>query len=151
MPKLSSYPPTTTLEDTDQFVILKNTGGNKNNSTVTGAALKTYVGGFASVSTQAGSSYTFVVSDVGKYIRATHAAAKTFTIPTNAVAAMAIGVEIHVRNAAAGDLTFATSAGVSLNIPYMGTLNLGEQASATLKKVASDEWDLLGDTKPQGS
>lgn len=151
MPKLSSYPPTTTLEDTDQFVILKNTGGNKNNSTVTGAALKTYVGGFASVSTQAGSSYTFVVSDVGKYIRATHGAAKTFTVPTNAVAAMAIGAEIHVRNAAAGDLTFATASGVSLNIPYMGTLKLGEQASATLKKVASDEWDLLGDTKPQGS
>ena len=54
--------------------------------------------------------------------------------------------EIHVRRAAAGDLTLIPGSGVSLNAPSGGTLVLTNNMTVTLKRVASNVWDVIGQT-----
>jgi hypothetical protein len=55
------------------------------------------------------------------------------------------GSEFHLRNAAAsGDLTITPAGGVTINPPKGGTLVLEPGDTVTLKKVATDEWDLFG-------
>ena len=54
--------------------------------------------------------------------------------------------EVHIRRAAAGNLTLTAGAGVTLNTPSGGTLVMTSNMSVTLKRVAADVWDVLGQT-----
>ena len=102
------------------------------------------------INTQAGTSYTLVLDDAGKYVRMTNAAANTVTIPSNADVAFEIGTEIIIRQAGAGATTLASpgSPAVTLNTPGSGSpasLTIGAQHnSVSIIKVAADEWDLVG-------
>lgn len=93
---------------------------------------------------QTGTTYTFVLTDNGKYVRGTNAAAQTYTIPLNASVAYPVGAQIHLRQAGAGQITVAATAGVTINTSE--TLLLRKQHStATIMKVGTDEWDITGD------
>lgn len=91
-------------------------------------------------------SKTLALADLQNYVRSTNAAASTLTVPTNAAVAFAIGSEIHVRRVGAAALVITPSGGVTVNAPAGGALSLETGMTVTLKKVGTNEWDLLGQT-----
>ncbi|WP_443191412.1 pyocin knob domain-containing protein [Pseudomonas indica] len=102
----------------------------------------------AGLVTVSATSKTLTLTDVGTYQRFTNTSASTCTVPTNAGVAYPTGSEIHIRRAAAANLTIAAASGVTINAPSGGTLVLTNNMTVTLKKVATDTWDLIGQTVP---
>lgn len=88
-------------------------------------------------------AYTLDIGDVGKYLRAGNASAFTITVPLNSAVAFSIGSHIDIIQTLAGQITFAGSAGVTIN-SSPGLKLTGQWSGATLVKVASDTWDLVG-------
>ena len=86
------------------------------------------------------------LTDVGNYLRHTNASASTLTIPPQSSVAWPADAEIHVRRAAAGNLTLTPGSGVTLNKPSGGTLVMTNAMTVTLKRVAADVWDVIGQT-----
>lgn len=100
------------------------------------------------VVTDATTARTAALTDNGTYIRFTNASAATLTIPPQSSVAWGATVEIHVRRSAAGNLTLTPGSGVTLNAPSGATLVMTNNMTVTLKRVASDVWDVLGQTVP---
>jgi hypothetical protein len=106
---------------------------------ITGAGANTL-----GINNQSGTSYTLVLSDVDKVVRCANASPFTLTVPTNAVAAFAIGSVVRIAESGAGTVTIA-GAGVTLN--SLDDLVLGTQhEQAVLIKVGTDEWDVIKDS-----
>lgn len=87
---------------------------------------------------------TLALADAWNYVRPGTTSAITLTVPTNASVAFEIGTEITVR--ALGNVTLAAASGVTLNAPSGGTLSMTARMTVTLKKVAADVWDVIGQT-----
>jgi hypothetical protein len=100
----------------------------------------------STVLTDATTAKTLAVSDIDLYVRFTNAAAKTCTINPEATTAMAVNSEVHLRNVGAGNLTIVQGAGVTVNLPAGGSLVMSTGMSATLKKIGTNAWDLIGQT-----
>ena len=100
----------------------------------------------AVVVTDATTARTIAAADSETYIRFTNAGAKTVTVDTNANVAIDIDSEFNIRNSGAGNLTISPEAGVTINPPTGGTLVLLDGMAATLKKIATDAFDLIGVT-----
>jgi len=94
------------------------------------------------VQTDATTTRTLGLGDEASYIRFTNAGAITVTVPTNAATAFPIGTQVHLRQAAAGQIT--VSGTPTINAPDTAKTRK-QHASVTLIKVATDEWDLMGD------
>lgn len=97
---------------------------------------------------QTGTTYTFVLTDNGKLVTASNASAQTYTIPLNSSVAYAIGAQINVIAIGAGQVSFAATAGVT--IASTGATSTApklrvQYSSATLIKVATDTWYVIGD------
>ena len=93
------------------------------------------------INAQTGTSYTLVIGDLAKLVTMDNAGAMTLTVPTNASVAFAIGDKIDILRKGAGTLTIA---GTGIN----GTPGLklrAQWSSATLVKLATDTWVLIGD------
>ncbi len=101
---------------------------------------------FAPVVGETGTARTAGLADAGSYLRFTHTSASTYTIAPQASVAWAADTEIHIRRAAAGNLTLTAGAGVTLNAPSGGTLVMTNAMSVTLKRVAENVWDVIGQT-----
>lgn len=101
----------------------------------------------APVQTEA-ADYTLDPGDAGHYIRMTDATTKVVNIATEATTALPDDGEWNIRNAGAGDLTITPAGGVTVNLPAGGTLVLETGMTVTLKRVAADVFDLLGQTVP---
>lgn len=93
-----------------------------------------------------GGDYNVDPADVGNFIRLTGAGAKNIGIALNATTALPANGEWHFRNVGAGDATFVPTAGVTVNVPNGGTLVFPQGGTVTLKRVAVDTFDLLGQT-----
>jgi len=111
------------------------------------AATKTYVdsvvGGLLIENIQTGATYTFVAADVDDMVSGSSASAKTFTLPLNAVTAIAVGSQIAVRNTGSGPLTVnITGAGI-LNAVTAGGFILLRGQETTLWKTATDTWEAI--------
>lgn len=90
-------------------------------------------------------SYTLVLADANSYIRMNVASANNLTVPPNSSVAFPTGTEITIFQKGAGKTTVVAGAGVTINTP--NTLAIAVQYGAvTLKKVGTDEWDLMGYT-----
>jgi len=87
---------------------------------------------------------TLAMTDAWNYVRPGTTSAITLTVPTNASVAFDIGTEITVR--ALGNITLAAASGVTLNAPSGGTLSMTARMTVTLKKVGTNEWDVIGQT-----
>lgn len=99
---------------------------------------------------QTGTTYTFVAADAGKLVTASNASAQTYSIPTNASVSFAVGTVINIIQAGTGQVTIqavssgtttilsngASTAAPKLRVPY---------SSASLIKVATDTWYVVGD------
>jgi len=96
---------------------------------------------------QTGTTYTLVAGDAGDLVTLTNAAAITLTVPTNATVPFAIGTQITIAQGGAGTVTVAGAATVTVNSAD-GDLKLRTQwSAATLIKLATNSWILIGDIK----
>lgn len=100
----------------------------------------------ATLLTVTSTSVTLALTDAGKYLRFTNTAAKTCTVPPQGSVAWADDTEVHVRNAAASDLTLTPGAGVTLSAPFGGTLAVPTGGTVTMKRVGENLWDVIGQT-----
>ena len=79
------------------------------------------------------------------YIRFTAVSSGTYSVQPDSSVDFLDGTEVHVRQAGTGVVTIAEGSGVTVNVPANGTLTLaGQGATVTIKKVGTDEWDLMG-------
>ena len=95
--------------------------------------------------TEAGTTKTFALTDNGAYVITTSGSAVTITVPDNASVAFPVGSEIVVFQSGAGQVTFAAAGGVTIRSKDSNLSLTGQYSSGTLKKVATDEWHLIGD------
>ena len=94
---------------------------------------------------QTGTTYTLVLLDDSKVVTLSNASAITLTIPTNASVAFPIGSQVNIVQLGAGQVTVG---GAGVTIRSQGTrlkLN-GQYAAASLLKIATDEWVIIGNT-----
>ena len=86
-----------------------------------------------------------ILNDKGSYLRC---GANTLTIPLNSAVAFPIGTEIDfIQTAASGHLLITASAGqaVTINTRHDLYSASGQWSAVSIKKVGTDEWDMLGD------
>lgn len=91
-------------------------------------------------------SYAIVAGDVGAEQVYNSTSAGTFTLPTNATQAIAVGAAIPFRQSNTGQLTIAGASGVTLQARGSTFKLAGQHAVAEARKVATDTWVLYGDT-----
>lgn len=98
----------------------------------------------APVDVVAGATYDVDAADQGKYLRFTSGSAKTVTVRDEADHALPANGEWHIRNVGSNDLTLVEDTAVTINPPADGTLVVPSGGTVTLKRVAADEFDLIG-------
>lgn len=89
------------------------------------------------------SDYTVVLADANGYKRMATNANRNIIIPTNATTAFPIDTEIHFEQADTGVITITGAGGVTLRA-YEGYKTKGPYWVVTAKKVATDEWVIIG-------
>ena len=100
---------------------------------------------------QTGTTYTFVLADAdNKLVTASNASAQTYSIPTNANVAYPVGSQINIIAIGAGQVTIqAVTSGTTTVLSNGGTAASPklrvQYSSATLIKVATDTWYVVGD------
>ena len=94
----------------------------------------------------AATSRTLALTDAWNYLRPGTTGAVTLTVPAHAPVAFEVGTEITIR--ALGNITLAAASGVTINAPSGGTLSMTARMTVTLKKVGTNEWDVIGQTVP---
>ena len=102
--------------------------------------------GYRPIQTQA-SSFVLQLSDMGTYNRC-GGVAITASLSASSAIPFAIGTEIEFfQTSSAGNLLITASAGSGITLNSKdGNLKLaGQFSAATLKKVGTNEWDLVGD------
>lgn len=90
--------------------------------------------------------YSLLADHNGAYLRFTAGTAKSITVRAEATHPLPGNGEWHIRNVGAGTLTLTPASGVSIAPPYAGTLNVPPGGTVTLKRVAPNEFDLMGVT-----
>ena len=115
------------------------------------------IGGSVSPSTalalnaQTGTTYTFVLTDANNtLVTASNASAQTYSIPTNANVAYPIGSQINIIQIGAGQVTINAVTSGTTTVASNGATSTapklrGQYSSATLIKVATDTWYVVGD------
>ncbi len=98
----------------------------------------------AQIASIADTTYTFDGDDDGAYLRFTSSSAVTASVPPHSTTPYPVGAPITVRQAGTGQVTIAAGAGVTINTAETLALR-AQHSTATLLKVATDEWDLIGD------
>jgi len=94
---------------------------------------------------QTGTTYTLVLTDAHKLVTLSNASAISLTVPTNASVAFDIGDQVNLLQLGAGQVTVG-GAGVTLRSQGSKLKLNGQYSTATLVKIAADEWVLLGNT-----
>jgi hypothetical protein len=93
---------------------------------------------------QTGTTYTLALTDAGKMVTLSNAAAIALTIPLNSSVAFPVNTQIDLAQLGAGQVTITATGGVTLR-SYAGKVLLaGQYAGATLKQTATDVWLLIG-------
>lgn len=100
--------------------------------------------------TESGTSRTIALADMSDYIRFTSGSASTCTFPKNATTAIPVDSIVFIRQGGAGAVTLTPEDGtVTLNAPAGGSLvTNGTGATVAVKKVATNVWDVIGNTVP---
>lgn len=115
-----------------------------------GSATLDYASSNLILNAQTGTTYTFVLGDKDKLVTASNAAAQTYSIPTNASVAYPTGTQINIIAIGAGQVTInavtpATTTVASTGATATAPKLRAQYSSATLIKVATDTWYVIGD------
>jgi hypothetical protein len=99
---------------------------------------------------QTGTTYTFVLTDNGRLVTASNAAAQTYSIPTNASVAYPIGTQINIIQIGAGQVTINAVTSGTTTISSTGATATAPKlraqfSSATCIKASTDLWYVVGD------
>lgn len=86
---------------------------------------------------------TLALTDANDYIRFTSASDVTLTVPLNSSVAFPTGTRVDFIRIGAGNVTVAATGGVTIN-KAEGLKIAAQYKGATLIKVGTDEWDLIG-------
>jgi hypothetical protein len=90
-------------------------------------------------------SYTLVLGDASKLVEMNVAGANNLTVPPNSSVAFPVGTQILISQYGAGQTTVVAGSGVTIR-SKSGNLKLSAQyVGATLIKIATNEWYLIGD------
>jgi hypothetical protein len=92
-------------------------------------------------------STTIVPSDSGKHYYSTSASNYTMTVANNATQSFTVGAAVNIINQGTGTITIAPGTGVSLYLAGNSTSSsrtLASYGMATVQKVATDTWFLVG-------
>jgi hypothetical protein len=95
---------------------------------------------------QTGTTYTLVLADAHKLVTLSNADAITATIPPNSDVAFEVGDQVNLLQLGAGQVTVAPGAGVTVRSEGSKLKLKDQYAAATLVKIDTDEWVLLGNT-----
>jgi hypothetical protein len=91
-------------------------------------------------------TYTFVLTDAQKLVTLTKSTGFTVTVPLNSSVAFEIGDQINLVQLGTGQVTVAGASGVDIRSEGSKLKLKGQYATATLVKIATNEWVLLGNT-----
>jgi hypothetical protein len=94
---------------------------------------------------QTGTTYTLALTDAHDLVTLSNASAITLTIPTNASVAFTIGDQVNIVQLGAGQVTVG-GAGVTIRSQGSKLKLNGQYSAATLIKIGTDEWILVGNT-----
>lgn len=101
--------------------------------------------GGTTITTQSGTSYTFVLGDANTQVSFSNASPVTATIPPNSSAAFPVGTTIELAQAGTGQVTVAAGSGVTLRVGASHTADSREQyAVVAVRKLATNEWVVFG-------
>jgi len=95
---------------------------------------------------QTGTTYTLVLADAHKLVTQSNASGITTTVPPNSSVAFEIGDQVNLLQLGAGQVTVAAGSGVTIRSQGSKLKLNGQYATATLVKIGTDEWVLLGNT-----
>jgi hypothetical protein len=101
---------------------------------------------FTTVQDEAGTTYTLLPADAGKWLVLTNASAKDIEINTDATTAQPANGEWVFENEGTGDATIVPAVGVTVTPPAGGTLVIPQGGVVILKRKAADEFKLAGQT-----
>jgi hypothetical protein len=99
---------------------------------------------YVGVNAQTGTTYTPVLTDVGKFITLSNTSAITVTLPQDSDLAVPVGGHLDFAGINTGLVTFAAGTGATAN----GTPSLVTRArysGATAIKIAANTWLVVGD------
>jgi hypothetical protein len=88
--------------------------------------------------------YTLVLADKGKVVRINSSSNLTVTIPLNSSVAFPVDTEIAILRYGTGTVSISPTSGVTLNSKNSERKISGQYGSVALKKIATDEWVLVG-------
>jgi hypothetical protein len=94
---------------------------------------------------QTGTTYTLALTDAHDLVTLSNASAITLTVPTNASVAFTIGDQVNLLQLGAGQVTVSGS-GVTFRSEGTKLKLKGQYAMATLVKIDTDTWVLVGNT-----
>lgn len=99
------------------------------------------------INAQTGTAYTTVLTDVGKLLTITNAAAQNITIPPNSSVAYGVGDQINIMALSTATTTIVAGAGVTLNSNGGKLVLNGQYAVATCLKTDTNTWVVVGNVK----
>ncbi len=102
------------------------------------------------INAQTGTTYTVVAADAANLITANNSSAQTYSIPTNATTAFAIGTQINIIQIGTGQVTVqAASSGTTTILSTGATAATPKTrtrySAMTLVKAGTDLWYAMGD------
>jgi hypothetical protein len=83
------------------------------------------------------------LTDNGRLVTLSNAAAITVTVPLNSSVAFATGAIVNLQQIGAGQVTVAGASGVT--VTGTGTKLRTQYSAAALVKTGTDSWTLIGD------
>lgn len=124
---------------TTQGDLQGNTATFSSNVTVQGALR----GKRPSATTFSGTTGTLALGDAQYFQICNNASPQTITVPANGDVAFPINTEIDFFQQGAGQVIFEAAVGVTIQA-YIGLKLAGQYAAATLKKIDTNTWVLIG-------
>jgi len=138
---------TLTLPAATDTLVGKATTDTLTNKTLTSPTLNTPTINDArqnlTLNAQTGTTYTLVLTDNGRLVTLSNAAAITLTVPLNSSVAFATGAVVNIQQIGAGQITVTGAAGVT--VTGTGTKLRTQYSAAALVKTGTDSWTLIGD------
>ena len=90
-------------------------------------------------------SYTLVLGDANKVVEMNKATANNLTVPPNSSVAFPVNTVLEVMQYGAGQTTLVEGSGVTIRSSGGKKKLAAQYASASLRKIATDEWHLSGE------